>query len=168
MSANARKASLRGRPPARATTARLQRLLREQETFRRVVESISGELELQPLLERILHNACEMLGADNGTIGLVDPVRDVVCTAATYHMPPTEGGAEMARGVGLAGEVLRTGAPVIRRRYGDLPHPTQDDLRENAVVVVPIRWRGEMIGGVGGGTAVRPARGPRGRARARP
>jgi len=168
MSANARKAPQRGQRSTHATTARLQRLLRQQESFRGVVESISGELELQPLLERILHHACEMLGADNGTIGLVDPVRDVIRTAATYHMPSTEGGAEMARGVGLAGEVLRTGAPVIRRRYGDLPHPTQDDLRDNAVVGVPIRWRGEMIGVVGVGTAVRPPRGPGGRARARP
>lgn len=169
MSTSRRKAPIRrDRRAARSTAPRLERLLRQQESLRSVVESISSELELQPLLERILHHACEMIGADNGTIGLVDPDRDLVRTAATYRMPSTEAGAEMPRGIGLAGEVLRTGAPVICRRYSDLPSPTQLDLRDNAVIGVPIRWRGEMIGVVGVGTAPRPAGRPGGHRRARP
>ena len=164
MSANADKAS--PRRTARPTAPELARLVRQQESLRSVVESISGELELQPLLERILFHACEMIGADNGTIGLVDPARDLVRIAATYRMPPTAADAEMPRGVGLAGEVLRTGEPVIRQRYADLPHPAHLELRDHAVIGVPIRWHGEMIGVVGVGTAARVA--PRSGGRTRP
>lgn len=158
MSANARKSSPRRRRSARPTAAHLARLLRQQESLRSIVESISAELELQPLLERILHHACEMIGADTGTIGLIDPARDLVRTAATYRMPATEAGAEMPRGVGLAGEVLRTGALVIRQRYADLPHTAQPAFPDNAVVGVPIWWHGAMIGVVGVGTAPRAER----------
>ena len=158
MSADAHKSSPRLRRSARPTAAHLARLLRQQESLRSVVESISAELELQPLLERILHHACEMIGADTGTIGLVDPAHDLVRTAATYRMPATEAGAEMPRGVGLAGEVLRTGEPVIRQRYADLPHIAQPAFPDNAVVGVPIWWHGAMIGVVGVGTAPRAER----------
>ncbi|MBC7870177.1 MAG: hypothetical protein H7Y09_05010, partial [Chitinophagaceae bacterium] len=47
-------------------------LLQQQEILRQVIESISSELELRPLLTRIIIHACQLLGADRGTIGLVD------------------------------------------------------------------------------------------------
>jgi signal transduction histidine kinase len=139
---------------AEPNTGQLRRLLRQQETVRSVVETFSGELELQPLLESILHNACELIGAEHGTIGLVDPARDVVRTAAGYRMPAGEAGAEMPRGVGLAGMVLERGEPVVLERYGSLPHPTQAEFAEHSVIGMPIEWGGRMIGflGVGAGT----------------
>src|ERR671933_136609 len=146
---------------------RQARLLRQPESLRAVIESISSELELHPLLDRILRHACELIGADNGTIGLVDHARNVVRTAATYQMPPNELSAEMPPGVGVAGQVLLTRRPVVLRRYGDLPHPTQLQMIENAVVGVPICWRDRMIGFFGIGRAARPSPGAR-RLRARP
>jgi signal transduction histidine kinase len=140
-------------PPASGqSTGQLRQLLRQQESVRAVVETISGELELQPLLESILRHACELIGAEHGTIGLVDPARDLIRTAASYRMPPGEDGAEMPRGVGLAGAVLERGGPVVLERYGDLAHPTQPDFADHRVIGMPIEWRGRMIGflGVGG------------------
>jgi signal transduction histidine kinase len=121
-------------------------LLRQQEVLREFVESISSELELRPLLTRIVHHACELLGAGYGTIGLVDESRNVVRTEAAYRMPPDELGAEMAPGDGLAGHVLNTARPIVLDRYGDIDRPTQPDLAEHAVVGMPIFWRGRMIG----------------------
>jgi signal transduction histidine kinase len=142
------------RAPGETSTGQLRRLLRQQETVRAVVETISGELELQPLLESILRHACELIGAEHGSIGLVDASRDVVCTAAGYRVPPGEAGAETPRGVGLAGVVLERGAPVIAERYGDLPHPTQPGFADHSVIGMPIEWNGRMIGflGVGSGS----------------
>jgi signal transduction histidine kinase len=140
-------------PPASGqSTGQLRQLLRQQESVREVVETISGELELQPLLESILRHACELIGAEHGTIGLVDPARDLIRTAASYRMPPGEDGAEMPRGVGLAGAVLERGSPVVLERYGDLAYPTQPDFADHCVIGMPIEWRGRMIGflGVGG------------------
>jgi signal transduction histidine kinase len=134
------------------STGQLRQLLRQQESVRAVVETISGELELQPLLESILRHACELIGAEHGTIGLVDPARDLIRTAASYRMPPGEDGAEMPRGVGLAGAVLERGTQVVLERYGDLAYPTQPDFADHCVIGMPIEWDGRMIGflGVGG------------------
>jgi signal transduction histidine kinase len=145
-------------------TAQLHRLLRQKESVRAVVETISGELQLQPLLEQILHHACDLIGAELGAIGLVDHARDVVRTAATYRMPLRQVTTEMGRGVGLAGTVLARGGPVVLDRYGDLPFPIQPDLCEHAVIGMPIEWRGRMIGFVGvgksAGSGARPDAGP--------
>ena len=139
-------------PAPGQSTGQLRQLLRQQESVRAVVETISGELELQPLLESILRHACELIGAEHGTIGLVDPARDLIRTAASYRMPPGEDGAEMPRGVGLAGAVLERGTPVVLERYGDLAYPTQPDFADHCVIGMPIEWGGRMIGflGVGG------------------
>lgn len=130
-----------------------QELLRRQESLLAVIESISSELELRPLLTRIVCHACELLGADNGAIGLVDEERNVVRTEAVYHMPPDELEAEMPPGVGIAGHVLVTRQPLILNRYGDIARPTQLSLLENAVIGVPILWHGQMIGFFGIGSA---------------
>jgi signal transduction histidine kinase len=135
--------------------ARLPRLLREQESLEAVIESIGGETELRPLLTRILTSACELIGADDGAIGLVDDERRTVRTEATYCMPINELGTERPSGSGLAGRVLQSGAPVRARRYGDLPGADQTALAENAVIGVPIMWRGRMIGVFGLGRAPR-------------
>ena len=147
-------ASPRAEVKAEANSGQLRRLLRQQETVRSVVETFSGELELKPLLESILRNACELIGAEHGTIGLVDLDRDLVRTAAGYRMPDGELGAEMPRGVGLAGLVLERGEPVVLDRYGSLPNPTQADFADHSVIGMPIEWGGRVIGflGVGAGT----------------
>jgi signal transduction histidine kinase len=153
--------------PARKTTVRrtrndtrLSRELRKQRSLQAVIESISGELDLRPLLTRIVHSACELLDADHGTIGLLDEARQVIRTEAGYNMPPNELGAEMAAGVGIAGQVMLKRKPLLVKRYGDLPHPTQPDMLENSVVGMPVLWRGRMIGFFGiGRSGKRRARG---------
>jgi nitrate/nitrite-specific signal transduction histidine kinase len=111
----------------------------------RMVEDIAGETALEPLLTRILARACELIGAEDGTIGLYDSGRDLIRTAAVHRMPERELGAEMARGVGLAGAVLASGKPIIAR-YGDLPNTTLTELADNSVIGMPIVWRGAFIG----------------------
>lgn len=132
--------------------ANLERLLRQQESLREVIESISSELELRPLLTRIVRKACELLDADNGTIGLVDEQRNVIRTEAAYRMPPDELGAEMPPGVGLAGQVFLTRQPVILDRYGEVEKPLQRGMLENAVIGMPIFWGDRLIGFFGLGS----------------
>lgn len=126
--------------------AELQSILRQQESLRAIIESISSELELRPLLTRIVQNACELLQADRGAIGLVDEACNVVRTEAIYKMPPDELGAEMGPGVGLAGQVLLTQEPLILNHYGELDELTQPELAQDAVIGIPIFWHERMIG----------------------
>ncbi|MGH2544215.1 MAG: sensor histidine kinase [Ardenticatenaceae bacterium] len=131
----------------------IEALLQQQESLREVIEAISSELELRPLLTRVVRHACGLLGADRGSIGLVDDARNVIRTEAVYCMPEGELGAETPPGVGLAGRVLLTQRPLLLDRYGTLEHPTQPALFEDAVLGVPIFWQGRMVGFFGIGAA---------------
>jgi signal transduction histidine kinase len=123
-----------------------QRALREAEALRQVVEEISSELELRPLLTRIVTHACELLSADDGSIGLYDPAKNVIRFEAMYRMPARELGSEIPPDVGLAGAVLSTGEPIVLERYGELARLALPELADNAVIGVPIRNRNQLLG----------------------
>jgi signal transduction histidine kinase len=110
------------------------------------VEEISSELELRPLLTRIVTHACDLLEADDGTIGLFDPVKKVIRTEAVCRMPLRELGAETGPGIGLAGAVLSSGEPLVLKRYDDLPNITLPELAANSVIGMPIVSRGKLVG----------------------
>ena len=80
-----------------ALRRQLDEALRRAESLRHVIESISGELALEPLLTRIVESAVTLIGARLGSIGLVveQAGGPVVRTAAIYNMPAHELGAEM-------------------------------------------------------------------------
>jgi signal transduction histidine kinase len=141
--------------------------MRRQRSLRAVIESISGELELRPLLTRIVEQACTLLEADHGTIGLVDEARGIVRTEAGYNMPPNELGTELGIGEGMAGLVLEARRPLTFSRYGDVPQPTQPAMLNDAILGMPIVWRGSMIGFFGIGRSPKTIRAPRGRASSR-
>lgn len=117
-----------------------------------LIEAISGELELEPLLQRLLGEACELLGASHGAVGLYDDDLDVVRVAAARGLPPGELGRAFAPGQGLAGEVLRRQAPVLLGRYDELVAPAWPELGDHAVVAVPLVRHGRVLGffGLGG------------------
>jgi len=140
---------------------RRTRTLRRQRSLRSVIESIGGELELRPLLTRIVEQACTLLEADHGTIGLVDEARGMVRTEAGFNMPPNELGTELGIGEGIAGLVLEARQPLRFSRYGDVPQPTQPGMLNDAILGMPIVWRGAMIGFFGIGRSPKPpAKGP--------
>ena len=135
------------------TTVKRRAVSDQQESLRAVIELISSELELRPLLTTIVGHACELLRADRGTIGLVIREKNVIRTEAAYKMPEGELGLEMPEGVGIAGQVLATKEPVVLNRYGDADKPLYDGMLEDAVIGMPIFWHSEMIGFFGLGVA---------------
>ncbi|GIK38660.1 MAG: histidine kinase [Chloroflexota bacterium] len=117
------------------------------------IEAISGELELRPLLERIVRHACELIGADKGMLGLVDEPRQLIRVEAVYQMRAAEIGVEMPPGVGLAGQVLVTRQPVLLNHSGATGQPAWPDLSEHAVIGLPILRQERLIGFLGMGAA---------------
>ena len=115
------------------------------ELLSQMVEEISGELAIEPLLARLVERACKLIGADDGAIGLYVPERDIILTAASHAIPEVQLHAELPRGHGLTGRVLELGAP-LRCRYGDLPHPSRTAALDMSVIGMPITSRGELIG----------------------
>jgi two-component system, NarL family, sensor kinase len=115
------------------------------ELLSQMVEEISGELALEPLLARLVERACKLIGADDGAIGLYMPERDLIRTAASHAIPEAQVHAELPRGHGLTGRVLELGTP-LRCRYGDLPHPVRTEAKDMSMIGMPIVSRGELIG----------------------
>lgn len=128
-----------------------ERRIAEAESFREIIEEISSWLELRPLLTEIVRHACELLGADDGAIGLHDEARDLMRIEAVWRMPEEEIGMELPRGTGLAGTVLASGAAVRVARYDELPNITRTERSGNAVLGVPIHGRGRLLGFFGVG-----------------
>jgi signal transduction histidine kinase len=131
-----------------ALQTQLDEAERRAEGLRRVIELISGELALEPLLTRIVESAVELIGAQYGSIGLVRERSDgpVVQIAAVMNMPAQELGAEFPAGMGLAGRVLRDQSPLHLERYGDLQQPALPEFAEHMVIGMPIWWSQRMIG----------------------
>ncbi len=115
------------------------------ELLSQIVGDISGELALEPLLERTVERATRAVGADDGIIGLYSPAHHHFITAATYGRPMQSLNPQIYPGQGLAGRVLETHATVLSR-YGDLPNPLEGEPADKMFLGVPIQKRGELIG----------------------
>jgi signal transduction histidine kinase len=115
------------------------------ELLSEIVEEISGELALEPLLANIVERACNLIGADDGVIGLYMPGRDVIRTAASYKIPAEEVREELPRGQGLTGRVLELGQPV-RCYYSELPAASRRAPAGMHVIGMPIRAQDKLIG----------------------
>lgn len=125
----------------------------DQDHLREMIEVISGELELRPLLTMIVQKACELLNAERGSIGLVDTDENVVRIEAVYRMPPEELGSISGPNEGLAGCVFARCAPVLLDAYGSLDRPILKGMDRDSVIGMPIMWRGDIIGTFGIGAA---------------
>ncbi|MFP4437918.1 MAG: GAF domain-containing protein [Chloroflexaceae bacterium] len=134
----------------RAASLQRQRdaALRRAESLRRVIELISSELALAPLLTRIVASATELIGAQYGSVGLVRERSGgaVVEIAAAVNMPPTELGMEFPANVGLAGRVLRERQSLCLARYGDLEQVSIPEFADHTVIGIPIWWGPRIIG----------------------
>ena len=122
------------------------RLLRQRQSLHDVIESISSELELRPLLALIVRQACELLGATNGGICLYDRDRNVARIEAGFNIAPELVGTEIPPGAGLAGRLIETRRPVLAERYEQLSPTVTAGYSSHAILGVPIFWRGDFIG----------------------
>ena len=131
----------------------LSSALQQLDALREVVASISSELALEPLLERIVASAVSLLGAYAGAISLVGETLDAPRRLVVTHNLDAEGLA--TRGIparaGLMGEVIARRDAIIVERYSELSQPLPDSAfhRLGPWIAVPIWWQGEIIGTFG-------------------
>ncbi|MDF3038381.1 MAG: two component transcriptional regulator, LuxR family [Thermomicrobiales bacterium] len=136
-----------------AQNRELSDALRQLDALREVVESISSELDLEALLERIIASAVALLDAHAGAISLVGADIDAPRRLVATHNLEAEGLA--IRGIparaGLMGEVLARRGPVIVERYDDVAQPLPDSAFHRLApwIAVPIWWQGDIVGTFG-------------------
>lgn len=126
--------------PARAHLALLTQM----------IEDISGELALAPLLDRLVERACHLIGADDGLIGLYDRDADVIRTVSSHNIPPDQLADAVPRGHGLTGYVLAEGR-AYRGYYDQLPSTPRDAPPGMYVIGMPVHARKQLVGVFGVG-----------------
>jgi signal transduction histidine kinase/DNA-binding NarL/FixJ family response regulator len=126
--------------------------------LREVVESISSELDLERLLQRIVAAAVDLLSAYGGAVGLAQPDGDALEIAALVNIPE-DIGTLIPAGTGVMGLALASRSAEVVHEYGDLPAPIPLEALYHLApwIAVPIFWQ-ESITGVFGICAADPAR----------
>lgn len=109
---------------------------------------LAGQFALSPLLEKVLRHTLTLLGCDSGSICTVDEA------AGTYRKEIDIGvgclsGRTFPLDEGVTGEVVRARHSVVFDEYSDVRGghiAAADRERLHAVIGVPIRWDGSIIG----------------------
>jgi signal transduction histidine kinase len=126
--------------------AHSHRELRRRDALRRVVASISSELDQDSLFGRVIAGAVELLDTDAGVISLIDQ-DGTMRIRAVHNLPEEIVGRVIAPGEGITGQVRATCQAVVIEQYArDLPRPLQDAPLIESGVAVPVWWQDRMLG----------------------
>ncbi|MHB8642038.1 MAG: GAF domain-containing protein [Gaiellaceae bacterium] len=127
--------------------------LRQQDALLRAAQSVTAELDVERVLQRLVDEVAALLSADAADLYLRDDATGVFRCAAVHGLPEELLGFEFTPDRGLAAEAVRSGEAVISSADASLddpvPHPAYDGF--NGAMVAPVAWAGEMRGLLGVG-----------------
>ncbi|MFY9580160.1 MAG: GAF domain-containing protein [Gaiellaceae bacterium] len=128
---------------------RERRRIEQQSALLRAAQSLTSDLQLQPVLERLVEQLAGLLTVDAADCYLLDADRRVLRCAAVYGLPRELVGFEFPADRGLAGRALREGHPVAADEYGALDDPVPGDAYAefSGALVAPMRL-GDAVQGV--------------------
>lgn len=122
------------------------------EVLQNLTQSLSSELNLEPLLKNILRSAVEVVGASAGSLLLLDPIADEL----VFEVIEGGGGEalekrRMRKDKGIAGWVVTNRQPLIvqdvsqdDRFYKEIL--TDIDFQTTSLICVPLMTKGRIIG----------------------
>jgi len=124
---------------------KVERAQREEAVFLDVVSLIASEIHLDPLLEKILVAATQLLGADRGSLFLYDPSRNELYSRIAGGMASSP--LRFPANAGIAGECFSTGTPIsIGDAYHDRRFNPEVDkgtgYRTRNILCMPISTKG--------------------------
>jgi diguanylate cyclase (GGDEF)-like protein len=139
-----------------ATVARLSRELAEARAnlkqaeqrltaLHQIALSLSTTLDLSRLLEVILEQLGQLWGYHHGAILLHDPATDELVVAAS-HEYSRAAGQRIAAGLGICGEVFRTGRPLVIDDVTGDPRYIEGVPGAQSELAVPLVWEGQVLG----------------------
>lgn len=142
----------RARPSQTALASALRQKDRELDVLRRISETISGTLDQEAVLERIIELVVEVTRGDAAFLYLLDDTREaLVLRASTQPHPSLIGRIRLELGEGITGWVARERMPVaIARDASEDPRfkffQSLPEDRYHAFVSVPVIAKNEVIG----------------------
>jgi PAS domain S-box-containing protein len=137
-------------------TARLlaenERQLKQQSALLQSAQAVTSELRLDLVLQRLVDEIADLLGADASDCYLFDAARGVFRCAAVHGLPPDLVGFEFPGDQGLSADAVRQRRAVVADHYGPskVPHPAYEGYA--AALVAPVVWSDEVRGVLGVGS----------------
>lgn len=131
--------------------AEMQSALRRERLRHQVIETIASALDLNTVLERVLHLAVQVTEADAGAIGLLDPERKCLRFSYLFGLPDELGAQPSYPGQGLAWQVIARNSPIVVDDYIKEPEaqPAWIKAGVRALLGVPLASGDEVIGSMG-------------------
>jgi PAS domain S-box-containing protein len=128
----------------------IERNVRQLAALEHMGQTVVASLDLAVVLKRIIEEISSLLGAEGVSVLLLED-RDELVFAATNSRSGNLIGQRMPIGVGIAGEVIRTGQSVrVHDNAGQARIYRNVDqaigFRTESLLAVPLNLRGEIIG----------------------
>jgi signal transduction histidine kinase len=120
--------------------------------LQQIAQSLTSELNLEPLLKNILCSSIEVMDASAGSLLLIDPATDdLVFEVIEGGEGEALQGQRMAKDKGIAGWVVTNRRPLIvndvdkyERHYKGIE--TATDFKTDSLICVPLLAKGKVIG----------------------
>ncbi len=124
--------------------------LSEQRALLDTLADLSGELQLESLLDAVLNRAVALLGVTGGELAVFDEARDDLVIVAARGIGRSSIGTRMRRGEGGMGYVATSHEPLIIPNYQQWEGRSQQYGHSTiqAVAVVPLLIGSRLVGAI--------------------
>jgi PAS domain S-box-containing protein len=130
-----------------------RRRLAQQDALLHAAQVVTGELELDVVLDRLVEEVTKLLDADAADCYLLDRDRNILRCAAVHGLDPGIVGFEFTPEHGVAGAAMVAMRPVSVDDYETIAAPVPNPAYEgfSRALVAPMVWAGETLGVIGVG-----------------
>ena len=125
-----------------------QQRANEQQALLDTMQDLSGELELNKLLQRVVERAVALLGVTGGELAIADENARELVIVASHNIGADSTGTRMAYGEGAMGRVAETTEPLIIPNYQEWQGRSDKYEATTAmgVMVVPLLIGQRLVG----------------------
>ena len=122
----------------------------EQRALLDTLADLSSELQLESLLDAVLHRAVALLGVTGGEFAVYDEGRDELVIVASQGLGRDSVGTRMKRGDGAMGHVAESREPLIIPNYQQWEGRSEQYAQSTiqAVVAVPLLVGQRLVGAI--------------------
>ncbi|MGC9358622.1 MAG: ATP-binding protein, partial [Anaerolineae bacterium] len=128
--------------------AEIAEALEREQRYNEVARTISSALDLPAILENVVRQAVQLVGADAGVMLLPSVSEDSLVPSYLYNLPASMEMRFVRPEEGLAWEVMESGRSVLVQEYGSNPsaRPELLELNVHSVMEAPVKVGGKSIG----------------------
>jgi len=117
-----------------------------RDVVERAARSIVGQLETDQLLTKIVDEAADMLGVEDGFINLLDHEARTMKLGYARGVFTQIAGMTMTADRGITGQVWREGRGAIVNNYMAWEHRVSEGVPVSAMIAVPLKHEKRMLG----------------------